>query len=58
VASDRAHFHPDAFSPEDLVEGVAELSIPIMDQKPERLVLAELHGQVACLLGDPAAVRI
>jgi hypothetical protein len=50
--------HSDAFGPEDLVEGVAELRVSIMDQKSGGLVVAELHGQVACLLGDPAPVRI
>jgi hypothetical protein len=33
---------------------VAELPVPIVDEEPERLVVAELHGEVACLLGDPA----
>jgi hypothetical protein len=50
--------HPDALGPEDLIEGMAELSVPIVDQKPIRQLLVELHGQVACLLGDPAPVRI
>src|SRR5512133_2590660 len=47
--------HLDAFRPEDLVERAAELRVPIMDQEPERLVILELHGEVARLLGDPAA---
>jgi hypothetical protein len=29
-----------------------------MDEKSERLLVAELHHEVARLLGDPAAVRI
>src|SRR2546425_115133 len=43
---------------EDLVEGVAELRVAVVDEKPERLLVAEPHDQVARLLGDPAAVRI
>lgn len=27
------------------------------DEKPERLVISELHEQVARLLGDPASIR-
>src|SRR2546425_10408683 len=42
---------------EDLVEGVAELCVGVVDEKPERLLVAEPHDQVARLLGDPAAVR-
>src|SRR6266568_8336031 len=49
--------HPDALSPEDLVEGVAELRVAVVDEKPERLLVAEPHDQVARLLGDPTAVR-
>src|SRR5919106_2614357 len=48
----------DALAPEDLVEGVAELRVAVVDEKPERLLVAELHDQVARLLDDPAAVRI
>jgi hypothetical protein len=29
---------------------VAELRVAIMDQKPDRLVIAELHDEVPCLL--------
>ncbi len=50
--------HLDAFSPEDLVEGVAELCVAIVDEEPERLLVVELHEKVARLLRDPAAVRI
>ena len=50
--------HLDAFGAEDLVEGVAELRVAIMDEEPERLLVAELHDEVARLLGDPAAVRV
>ena len=45
-------------APEDLVEGVAELGVAIVDEEPERLLVAELHDEVARLLGDPASVRI
>jgi len=43
---------------EDLVEGVAELAVAIVDEEPERLLGAELHDEVACLLGGPASVRV
>src|SRR5919106_2452887 len=55
---DRRADHLDALGAEDLVEGVAELRIAVVDEKPERLLVAELHDQVARLLDDPAAVRI
>jgi len=55
---DRGADHPDALSAEDLVEGVAELRVAVVDENPERRLLAEPHDQVARLLGDPAAVRI
>jgi hypothetical protein len=29
-----------------------------MDEKPKRLLIAELHHQVARLLGNPSTVRI
>src|SRR5918994_6328732 len=48
----------DAFAPEDVVEGVAELRVAIVDENPERLLVAELHEEVARLLDDPSAVRI
>src|SRR5689334_4532392 len=55
---DRRADHPDALSPEGLVEGVAELRVAIVDEEPERLLVAEPHDQVARLLGDPPSVRI
>src|SRR6266566_165243 len=48
----------DALGAQDLVEGVAELRVAIMDEEPEWLLVAELHDEVACLLGDPAPVRV
>src|SRR5439155_25356140 len=36
----------------------AELPVAIMDEKPERLLVAELHNEVSRLLGGPTAVRI
>ena len=36
--------HRDCLSPEDLVEGVAELRVAIMDEKPKWLLVAELVG--------------
>ena len=40
----------DALRLEDLVEGVAELRVAIVDEGPEGMVFAELHGEVARLL--------
>jgi hypothetical protein len=37
---------------------VAELGVAVMDERPERLLVAELHHEVACLLGDPTTVGI
>jgi hypothetical protein len=51
---DRRVDHLDALRPKDLVEGAAELAVAIMDHEPERLLILELHGEVARLLGDPA----
>ncbi len=42
----------------DLIEGVAELRVAIMDEEPERLLIVELHDEIARLLGDPASVRV
>jgi hypothetical protein len=39
-------------------KGVAELRVSIVDEKPERLVGAELHGEVARLLADPPPIGI
>src|SRR5215218_2203970 len=50
--------HLDPFRPEDLVERAAELGVAIMDEKPERLLIVEIHGEVARLLGDPTSVRV
>jgi hypothetical protein len=48
----------DALAAEDLVEGVAEPAVAIVDEESERLLVAELHEKVACLLGRPVAVRV
>ena len=37
---------------------MAELRVAVVDEKPERLLVAELHDQVARLLSDPASVRV
>src|SRR5262249_51190026 len=50
--------HSDAFAPEDLIEAVAELRVTIVNEEPERLLLTELHDEVAGLLGDPVSVRV
>ena len=55
---DRCAKHLDALRPEDLVEGVAELRVAIVDQEPDGVLVAELHNEVARLLGDPASVRV
>jgi hypothetical protein len=55
---DRRANHLDALRAEDLVESVAELRVAIVDEEPEGLLVAELHDQVARLLGSPASVRI
>src|SRR5918996_2100889 len=49
--------HLDDLGAEDLVEGVAELLVAIVDEESEGLVISEFHDQVARLLGDPASVR-
>ena len=36
--------HPEALGAKDLVEGVAELGVAIMDEKPERLLADELRA--------------
>jgi len=56
--SNRGADHADAFGAEHLVEGVAELRVSIADEKPEPRLVAELHHEVAGLLGDPAPVRV
>src|SRR6266511_627662 len=50
------HLHP--VGTEDLVERAAELRVAIVDQKPERLLIAEFHYQVARLLRRPAAIGV
>ncbi len=47
----------DLAGTEDLIERAAELRVAIVDEKPERLLIAELHHQVARLLSSPASVR-
>src|SRR5437870_11534631 len=48
----------EAVGAEDLIEGVAELRVAIMDEESEGVLVAELDGEVAGLLGDPASVRV
>src|SRR5215218_4869255 len=50
--------HLDALAPEDLVEAAAELRVAVVGEKAERLLVAELQHEVACLLGDPAPIRV
>jgi hypothetical protein len=56
--SNRGSDHLDSLGTEDLVEPAGELRVAIVDQKPERLRIAELHHQVARLLPCPAAVGV
>src|SRR5215210_6917778 len=53
---DRRADHLDALGAEDLVEGMAELRIAVVDKKPKGLLVAELHDKIARLLSDPAAI--
>jgi hypothetical protein len=47
----------DVGAGEHLVECGGELAVPVTDQEPKLLgVVAEVHEQVAGLLGDPGAV--
>jgi hypothetical protein len=56
---DRGTDDADVGTDEDGVERRGELAVPVADQEPEPLgVLAEVHEQVAGLLGDPGAGRV
>jgi hypothetical protein len=55
---DRCADHLDALCPKDLVERAAEPRVALVDEEPERLLILELDGEVARLLGDPASVRV
>jgi hypothetical protein len=49
----------DAFGAEDFVEVSGELAVAVTDKKQRADVLVvEMHQQVACLLGHPAAVGV
>ena len=48
----------DAFGAEELVEGVAEFRVAVVDDESEGVLVAELHEEVPRLLCDPASVRI
>src|SRR6185503_3904003 len=46
----------DVGAGEDGVEGGGELAVPVADQEPKPVgAVAEIHEQVASLLGDPGA---
>ena len=54
--SDRGADDADVGAGEDRVEGDGELAVSVADQEPELLgLVAEVHQQVAGLLGDPGA---
>jgi hypothetical protein len=43
----------------DFIEGTHELRVPVADQEPDGAPLVlERHGEIARLLGDPAADRM
>jgi hypothetical protein len=47
---------PDIGANEDGVERGGELAVPVADQEPELVgAIAEIHQQVAGLLGNPSA---
>jgi hypothetical protein len=48
---------PDALAAEDLVERAGVLAVAVADQEAD-LLLGEEEAEVACLLGNPAAVRV
>ena len=53
-ATGRGADDADVGTGEHVVEGGGELAVPIADQEPELLgAVAEVHQQVAGLLGDP-----
>src|SRR5215204_1987320 len=54
---DRRPNHLDPLGAEDAIEGMAEFLVAIVDHESERLVLAELHEEVARLLRDPRPMR-
>ena len=51
---DRRVDHSDAFGPEDLIEGVAELRVTVVDEEPEQLLLTQLHDEVCEPAGRPS----
>jgi hypothetical protein len=52
--SGRGADDPDVDAGEDRVERGGELAVPVADQEPEPVgAIAEIHQQVAGLLGDP-----
>ena len=54
--SDRGADDPQVGAGEDGVERGGELAVPVADQEPEPIAaIAEVHQQVAGLLGDPGA---
>ena len=49
----------EAFAGEHGIEGVGELAVTIPDQEREaRHAIAEVHQEVACLLGDPGSAGV
>jgi len=54
---DRGLDDPDAFGPEDLVEGTAVLRVTIPDQKPNASKPLP-HRQIPGLLGHPGRIRV
>jgi hypothetical protein len=40
---------PDALGAEDLVEGVAELRVVVVDEEPEGVLIAEFYDEVEAM---------
>jgi hypothetical protein len=55
---DRCSDHFYALGAEDLVEGVREFRVAVVYEESEGVLIAELHDEVARLLGCPAPVGI
>src|SRR6266545_6695943 len=56
--SNRRPNHLATFGAEDLVKRARELRVAVVDQQPERLLIAEMDHEVARLLCRPTSVRV
>ncbi len=55
--SNRGAQDPDPFAAEDLIEGSGVLAVAVANQEAD-LLLGEEEAELACLLGDPASIRL